>query len=269
MNENVDPATMREVQPAPPRAAPHRRAAAPAAGPGCGSASPSCWRPPRSWSGRAGSRSPPARSRRKKGAADKAERRRRPCAPSPPRPAQMPITIDALGTVTPLATVTIRTQISGKLMSVGFQEGQLVKTGDFLAQIDPRPYRGGARAGAGTARQGHRADAAGAVRSRPLPDAEPPGFDRQAAGRGPGVSGRAGQGGDGLRPGADRHRQAQHRLHQNSLADQRPRRPAARRSRQLRAAHRHQRARRRHRARPDLGRVLDAGGQPAAHQRAG
>ena len=52
----------------------------------------------------------------------------------------MPITIDALGTVTPLATVTIRTQISGKLMSVGFAEGQLVKTGDFLAQIDPRPY---------------------------------------------------------------------------------------------------------------------------------
>jgi multidrug efflux system membrane fusion protein len=52
----------------------------------------------------------------------------------------MPITIDALGTVTPLAVVTIRTQISGRLMSVGFTEGQMVKTGDFLAQIDPRPY---------------------------------------------------------------------------------------------------------------------------------
>ena len=53
---------------------------------------------------------------------------------------QMPITLDALGTVTPLAMVTIRTQISGKLMSVGFTEGQLVKSGDFLAQIDSRPY---------------------------------------------------------------------------------------------------------------------------------
>jgi len=53
---------------------------------------------------------------------------------------QMPITIDALGTVTPFATVTIRTQIAGRLMNVGFQEGQLVKAGDFLAQIDPRPY---------------------------------------------------------------------------------------------------------------------------------
>ena len=52
----------------------------------------------------------------------------------------MPITIDALGTVTPLATVTVHTQIAGRLMSVGFTEGQLVKTGDFLDQIDPRPY---------------------------------------------------------------------------------------------------------------------------------
>ncbi len=52
----------------------------------------------------------------------------------------MPITIDALGVVTPLATVMVKTQIAGKLMSVGFQEGQLVKAGDFLAQIDSRPY---------------------------------------------------------------------------------------------------------------------------------
>jgi membrane fusion protein, multidrug efflux system len=52
----------------------------------------------------------------------------------------MPITIDALGAVVPFATVTIKTQIAGKLMEVGFQEGQMVKVGDFLAQIDPRPY---------------------------------------------------------------------------------------------------------------------------------
>ena len=53
----------------------------------------------------------------------------------------MPITIDALGTVTPFETVTIRTQIAGKLTDVGFTEGQTVKKGDFLAQIDPRPYQ--------------------------------------------------------------------------------------------------------------------------------
>jgi multidrug efflux system membrane fusion protein len=51
------------------------------------------------------------------------------------------IVIDALGTVTPLATVTVQTQINGTLLKVGFKEGQLVHAGDFLAQIDPRPYQ--------------------------------------------------------------------------------------------------------------------------------
>jgi membrane fusion protein, multidrug efflux system len=50
------------------------------------------------------------------------------------------ITINALGTVTSLATVTIRSQISGYLMKVDFKEGDDVKKGDLLAQIDPRPY---------------------------------------------------------------------------------------------------------------------------------
>jgi membrane fusion protein, multidrug efflux system len=53
----------------------------------------------------------------------------------------MPVTLDALGTVTALSTVTVKTQISGKLTEVGFTEGQSVKKGDFLAQIDPRPYQ--------------------------------------------------------------------------------------------------------------------------------
>lgn len=55
--------------------------------------------------------------------------------------ADIPVTLDALGTVTALSTVTVKTQISGKLVEVAFQEGQSVKKGDFLAQIDPRPYQ--------------------------------------------------------------------------------------------------------------------------------
>ncbi len=50
------------------------------------------------------------------------------------------VKIPALGTVTPLATVTVRTQISGVMQRIFFTEGQLVKQGDTLAQIDPRPY---------------------------------------------------------------------------------------------------------------------------------
>ncbi|MEH3119535.1 MAG: MdtA/MuxA family multidrug efflux RND transporter periplasmic adaptor subunit [Methylorubrum populi] len=52
----------------------------------------------------------------------------------------MPVVLQGLGTVTPLATVSIRSQISGYLTKIGFREGQMVKEGDFLAQIDPRPY---------------------------------------------------------------------------------------------------------------------------------
>ncbi|MGH6883456.1 MAG: efflux RND transporter periplasmic adaptor subunit, partial [Hypericibacter sp.] len=49
-------------------------------------------------------------------------------------------TLDALGTVTPLATVTVRTQINGHLTQIAFTEGQTVQKGQLLAQIDQRPY---------------------------------------------------------------------------------------------------------------------------------
>jgi multidrug efflux system membrane fusion protein len=51
------------------------------------------------------------------------------------------IVLNELGTVTSLGTVTVLTQINGQLQEVGFKEGQLVKKGDFVAQIDPRPYQ--------------------------------------------------------------------------------------------------------------------------------
>jgi multidrug efflux system membrane fusion protein len=53
----------------------------------------------------------------------------------------VPITIDALGTVVSPVTATIRTQIAGRLFSIDFREGQLVRKGQKLAQVDPRPYQ--------------------------------------------------------------------------------------------------------------------------------
>lgn len=55
--------------------------------------------------------------------------------------ADVPVVLDALGTVTPLATVAVRPQVTGVLVRIAFQEGQIVKAGDLLAEIDPRPYQ--------------------------------------------------------------------------------------------------------------------------------
>jgi multidrug efflux system membrane fusion protein len=52
-----------------------------------------------------------------------------------------PLVVQALGTVTPLSTVTVKSQISGYLTHVAFAEGQRIRKGDLLAQIDPRPYQ--------------------------------------------------------------------------------------------------------------------------------
>ncbi|WP_454720161.1 MULTISPECIES: MdtA/MuxA family multidrug efflux RND transporter periplasmic adaptor subunit [Cupriavidus] len=53
----------------------------------------------------------------------------------------MDVILNGLGNVTPVANVTVRAQVSGPMLKVLFKEGQMVKAGDVLAEIDPRPFQ--------------------------------------------------------------------------------------------------------------------------------
>jgi multidrug efflux system membrane fusion protein len=57
------------------------------------------------------------------------------------RTGDLGIYVTGLGTVTPVKTVTVRSRVDGQLVNVAYREGQLVREGDLLAQIDPRPFQ--------------------------------------------------------------------------------------------------------------------------------
>jgi len=63
-----------------------------------------------------------------------------PVVAAPVRKGNLNVHLYALGTVTPLRTVTVRSRVDGQLMAVHFREGDLVKQGQLLAEIDPRPF---------------------------------------------------------------------------------------------------------------------------------
>src|SRR5580692_13052953 len=77
--------------------------------------------------------------------ADNAQKR--PAPPSVPvtiatvEKADFPSYLFGLGSVQAFNTVVVRTRVDGQIDKIAFQEGQLVKQGDILAEIDPRPYR--------------------------------------------------------------------------------------------------------------------------------
>jgi membrane fusion protein, multidrug efflux system len=82
-------------------------------------------------------------------AATKAENAQKAAARKPPVPvttatveqADFPVYLTGLGTVQGFNTVQVRTRVDGQIDKVAFQEGQLVKQGDLLVEIDPRPFQ--------------------------------------------------------------------------------------------------------------------------------
>jgi multidrug efflux system membrane fusion protein len=64
-----------------------------------------------------------------------------PVVAAPATTGDMDVVMSALGTATPLRTVTVRSRVDGELVRVNFQEGQRVKEGELLAEIDPRSYQ--------------------------------------------------------------------------------------------------------------------------------
>jgi multidrug efflux system membrane fusion protein len=77
----------------------------------------------------------------KGGAAGKANQRSIPVVTAKVRKGDVPLYLSSLGTVTPLQTVVVKTRVDGEVMKVLYTEGQMVKVGDPLVEIDPRPYQ--------------------------------------------------------------------------------------------------------------------------------
>jgi multidrug efflux system membrane fusion protein len=82
----------------------------------------------------------PSAANTKKGRGGAAPARLVPVVAAEARRGDMPVYLNGLGTVAAFNSVTIRTRVDGELINVAFDEGQFVRQGDLLAEIDPRPF---------------------------------------------------------------------------------------------------------------------------------
>ena len=181
----------------------------------------------------------------------------------PVRQEPIEVQIFALGTVTPMQTVTVRSRIDGELVRVLFTEGQHVAAGQLLAEIDPRPSQAALTQAAGHARREPGAAAECAERPRHLPAARQRRPDHQAAGHDAGSAGRSVSRRAPGERGAGQQRQSAAQLHPDRGAHRRPARAAAGRRRQPDSERRHQRPRRHHADAADLGALHRAGNRSA------
>ena len=170
----------------------------------------------------------------------------------------VPVYLDGVGTIRALNTVTVRSQVDGKLLSVNYTEGQQVERGYVLAQIDPTTYQAAY----------DQAVAKKALDEATLANARldlerytrlvGQQLDRAPAARHPENDGGAAGSPGEARSGADRQRQGDPRLHPDRRADRRPHRHPPGRPGQHRARLRRERHRRHHAAAADLGAVHPA-----------
>ena len=160
--------------------------------------------------------------------------------------------------------VTVRPQVDGKILSINFKEGQEVKRGDLLAQIDPVTYQ--AQLDQAVAKKAlDEVQLANAKRDLERYTQPCRQRHRRQDDRHPARAGRAARGADQVRRGGDRQRARHPRLHHDRRADRRPHRHAHGRRRQPRARVR-RRHRRHHRGAAHLRAVHAAAAAPARDQ---